>query len=286
MKRDQWTADLMKDPACFVLLAHIAFRARRGWDPNIHWLEMGEAFIGDLSSIWLKQTTYRRAKERLSKSKLATFKGTNKWTIAKLVSNTVFDINATDKGRTNEQANDEPSTSQARAKHEQEATNKNKEIISKKEEEKEIEKLFDQFWSAYPNKKGKGKARAKFMKVLKTVEFDDIMAGLEKYKLEIKAKNTEKSYIKHPATWLNGWHWDDEYDTPDIMDLDALPEMEFARICYLAQDVQKKYYKYMCKRYGAKAVVLASIKYNPTDLSPTRVEDLPQSFINLVEMDG
>lgn len=71
---------------------------------------------------------------------------------------------------------------------------------------------FDEFWQLYPNKKEKKKAKEKFIKILKTTEFDVIMNGLKNYLEHIQFKKLEEKYIKHPTTWLNGECWNDEYN--------------------------------------------------------------------------
>lgn len=85
--------ELMKDPNAFVLLTQIARRARRTNKFNRHNLEPGEALIGDHDSIGLSQANYRSAKRRLESYGLATFKPTNKGTIATLTDSTIYDIN-------------------------------------------------------------------------------------------------------------------------------------------------------------------------------------------------
>jgi hypothetical protein len=77
----------------FLLLYIIASRAR--WKQggfNQHGLKFGEAFLGDCAHYGLTEREYRTAKKLLAKWGLATFKPTNKGTIAKLVNMSIFDI--------------------------------------------------------------------------------------------------------------------------------------------------------------------------------------------------
>jgi hypothetical protein len=72
--------------------------------------------------------------------------------------------------------------------------------------------LFEQFWKTYPNKKGKSQALKSFIK-LKVDDplFTEIMLGLE---VAIKSSDWTRNngqFIPHPATWLNGERWKDEY---------------------------------------------------------------------------
>lgn len=68
--------------------------------------------------------------------------------------------------------------------------------------------LFDQFWQAYPSKKGKPVAEKAFKKVMG--DFPAIMAGLERYKIH----KPDYADWMHPATFLNQRRWEDEYDAP------------------------------------------------------------------------
>ena len=85
---------------------------------------------------------------------------------------------------------------------------------------------FEEFWKAYPLKKGKQKAFKAWTEALKWGNDPNLI--IEKaweYTLEIKHKKTEKSYIKRAQGWLNDGRWDDDYDTwdsgkkPDLDDL-------------------------------------------------------------------
>ena len=86
--------ELLKRPKSFALLTLIALRARRSDELNVQGLGIGEALIGDHSSVGLTQQEYRSAKNLLEKLGLATFRGTNRGTMAKLIDYTIFDINA------------------------------------------------------------------------------------------------------------------------------------------------------------------------------------------------
>lgn len=74
----------------------------------------------------------------------------------------------------------------------------------------------DRFWPAYPRKKGKDAAKAKFIAKAKVVGVDAIMSGLDAAKAEWRRKETAADFIPHPATWLNQGRWSDEPDTAVI----------------------------------------------------------------------
>lgn len=83
---------LARHPNAFLLLAQIAMRAK--WkDCPITGLRADQAFIGDWQAAGLhSEMAYRHAKKCLIDCHLATFKGTNKGTVATLVDTTVFSI--------------------------------------------------------------------------------------------------------------------------------------------------------------------------------------------------
>ena len=93
-------------------------------------------------------------------------------------------------------------------------SDKAKEDTSKKEKAKQLDKDFEALWKLYPNKKGKAKAKKAYIKAIKDgVTNKQIQDGIVAYTKEIKAKNTDKEYIKHGSTWFNNRAWEDEYDT-------------------------------------------------------------------------
>jgi uncharacterized protein YdaU (DUF1376 family) len=87
-----------------------------------------------------------------------------------------------------------------------------KEEDKEEEEDKDIDKkdyakLFDQFWEVYPLKMGKAKAFLSFKKVLRTIDFEIVLKGAQRYKSD---PNREQAYTLYPTTWLNGHRWLDE----------------------------------------------------------------------------
>ena len=69
---------------------------------------------------------------------------------------------------------------------------------------------FGSFWSSYPRKEGKGKAREAFKLAARKVDASVILAGLEAQLPSMKAK--ERQYQPMPTTWLNQERWDDEVE--------------------------------------------------------------------------
>jgi hypothetical protein len=67
---------------------------------------------------------------------------------------------------------------------------------------------FEKFWTAYPRKEGKQKARSAFEKV--TVSLDVLLIALEAQKKSSQWTKDNGQFIPHAATWLNGKRWEDQ----------------------------------------------------------------------------
>lgn len=80
-------------PNAYRLLSIIAWRAKRRPGFNRHGLEIGEALIGDFNRYKMTEQQYRTAKRILETNGFATFRPTNKGTIATIVDSRVYDIN-------------------------------------------------------------------------------------------------------------------------------------------------------------------------------------------------
>lgn len=111
--RGEKVNELLKDPNAWTLATIIAYRARRTSSFNIKNLKPGEALLGDYRNYGMTEATYRTTKKKLSEWQIATFKSTNKGTIAKLVDNSIYDINIDGHQRTNQQAINEQTTNQS-----------------------------------------------------------------------------------------------------------------------------------------------------------------------------
>lgn len=69
---------------------------------------------------------------------------------------------------------------------------------------------FEQWWTTYPRKDGKGQARKAFRAALKKASIDELAEGVERYAATVA--RSERKFIAMPATWLNGERWLDEAD--------------------------------------------------------------------------
>lgn len=117
LMRSRTTRELLQDGNAFLLLTLIAWRAKRTSEFSVHGLAIGQALIGDYHACGLTEQQYRSAKTRLKRYGLATFRATNKGTIATLLDTTIFDIN--------EEVSSEPAAGRQRASNESATTNKN-----------------------------------------------------------------------------------------------------------------------------------------------------------------
>lgn len=121
MRRSQEVEELaVGHPKAFVLLTIVAFRAKRRLGFNRHNLAPGEALVGDHDRCGLTMREYRTAKEVLHKSGFATFKSTNRGTVATLVNTRVFDINV----ESDDKPPDKQETTRRQARDNQTTTNK------------------------------------------------------------------------------------------------------------------------------------------------------------------
>lgn len=76
----------------WLLLTVIALRGRYREGTGLDGLSQGQALLGDLDEYGISEQEYRTAKEKLSAWGLASFKGTNKGTIATLLSRDIYSI--------------------------------------------------------------------------------------------------------------------------------------------------------------------------------------------------
>lgn len=64
---------------------------------------------------------------------------------------------------------------------------------------------FGDFWTAYPRKIGKGAALKAFKRALAKTDAETILKAVKGYPWP-----SEREYIPHASTWLNGERWSDE----------------------------------------------------------------------------
>jgi len=159
--------NLLKYPNCFTLLTVIALRTQREGE------HQGEAMIGDIENYGMSEGQYRGAKRKLESLGVITTKVTNKATFAKIIDDTIFDLNIK---AANNQTNEQKTSN--------------------------YEEEFEQFWQAYPARNGKkvGKkmAHKEFIKVMPAVRFEVLMEAVRGYAVSCNGfpKDAER-FLKH-----------------------------------------------------------------------------------------
>ena len=73
--------------------------------------------------------------------------------------------------------------------------------------------MFDEFWSLYPKKVARKAAEKAFNK-LKSDERLKVLEVIQAHVDYWKATDTDKMYMPHAASWLNGARFDDELELP------------------------------------------------------------------------
>jgi hypothetical protein len=92
--------------------------------------------------------------------------------------------------------------------------NKDKEKDKDTEKAKDTDPVFERFWLAYPNKKGKGYALQAWKKAISIATPDAIISAVEANKRGVDWLNENGRYIPHPSSWLNAQGWLDEVKKP------------------------------------------------------------------------
>ncbi|MDN4609154.1 hypothetical protein [Sporosarcina highlanderae] len=121
-----------------------------------------------------------------------------------------------------EHQQDEQQVNNKRTTDEQQV-NTNKNVKNDKNDKKENivhqDELFEQWWELYANKKGRAKCLPKYRTLLKKYPHEQIMTGTKKYMEHRKgllARNEFCPQQKNPLTFLNGEHFNDEYDSSPL----------------------------------------------------------------------
>lgn len=72
--------------------------------------------------------------------------------------------------------------------------------------------MFDEFWRAYPRTEGKKAARRSWEK-MSADEQRQAVEALVDHLQHWHGTGTERQFIPHASTWLNGRRWEDEFDS-------------------------------------------------------------------------
>jgi hypothetical protein len=79
--------------------------------------------------------------------------------------------------------------------------------VPSREAPRTVEETFDEFWQAYPKKVGKQDARRAWARATRSTDPDKIIDVVRRYPFR-----EDRTYVKHPATWLNDGCWEDDLD--------------------------------------------------------------------------
>ena len=115
-----------------------------------------------------------------------------------------------------------PDTENADAK--ERTKRKNTPPISPQEE---LEQMFARFWSLYPRKQGKKKAREAWYKLAPSMALCRRMSAALKAQMRSEEWTRDGGrYIPYPATWINGRRWEDELAPPPAAAAQTEPARE------------------------------------------------------------
>lgn len=78
----------------------------------------------------------------------------------------------------------------------------------------DIERMFGEWYAAYPRKIDPRRAAKAFEKVIRggQATLSELLQGVATYVEYIKRAEKSKELVKHPTTWLNAGSWANEYD--------------------------------------------------------------------------
>ena len=99
----------------------------------------------------------------------------------------------------------------------------NKKKITRKTDADASSDLFNSWWDLYGKKVKKPDAEKAFNKMLKKYSYEVIVEGTKRFLASEKKKGTDKKYIPHPSTFLNGERFNDEYDDAPKQDKPSAP---------------------------------------------------------------
>lgn len=217
LEKPIWESSTPEQKTILVTLLAMANHKEKEWEFKGDKYKAGAGqFVTSLDSIVKKSghgisvRNVRTALQRFEKLGFLTSESTNKNRLITIVNWGVYqglEEQVTSNLTSNRQATDKQLT-----------TNKN---VRTKEGKKEPSvhqgELFEEWWELYNNKKGKAKCVTKYRSLLKNYVHEQIIAGTHAYlnnRRELSAKGEFVPQQKNPLTFLNGEHFNDEYDAP------------------------------------------------------------------------
>lgn len=81
-----------------------------------------------------------------------------------------------------------------------------------------IDALFADWYAAYPRKRAPRHARRAFGRVMRDghTTIEQLTEGVARYVEDCRRRGTPDHFILHPATFLNGGCWQNQYDAPAL----------------------------------------------------------------------
>ena len=83
-------------------------------------------------------------------------------------------------------------------------------VVQMPNQEPDLSIDFTDFWGMYPRRVAKKDARRAWEKISAN-QHTEIMIAIFEWARIWREENREDSHIPHPATWLNGERWEDEF---------------------------------------------------------------------------
>lgn len=78
----------------------------------------------------------------------------------------------------------------------------------------DIDNLFEKFWTAYPRRADKVRARTAFSHLRPDATLlEDMLCGIQRAKASAQWQSEGGKYIPLPSTWLRGRRWEDAQQT-------------------------------------------------------------------------
>jgi hypothetical protein len=173
----------------------------------------------------LSEQQIRTALDKLKATSEITSESTNNFTVITITNWKIYqhDNQPTNQPITSQLTNEQPTDNQRIT-----TFNNANNINNEKKIIKDIGG-FEIFWNSYNYKVGKQNAKKAYDKAIKNgADPNIILEGVKRYQKDCQAKGLEVKFFKHPTTWLNGAHWEDEFitGTAKLSDADEMERLK------------------------------------------------------------
>ena len=85
-----------------------------------------------------------------------------------------------------------------------------------KEDTKEINTAFEEFWKVYPRKVSKSESLKRYKSAIKEVSKEVLLEKVKEFAQKHKRENTDQKFIPHCSTWLNQKRYLDEEEKVEM----------------------------------------------------------------------